>query len=98
MTSFPVEFAWLVPVVAPFVVGLLIGAIIRRTMKLVTLLAALVIVLVVTGFLNMTFQDLMDKAMEMLPRIVTTSRDAVNLLPYSSTSFLIGLAIGLWKG
>ncbi len=98
MTSFPVEFAWLVPVVAPFVVGLLIGAIIKRTMKLVTLLAALVIVLVVTGFLNMTFQDLMDKAMEMLPRIVTTSRDAVNLLPYASTSFLIGLAIGLWKG
>ncbi len=94
----PPEFAWLVPVVIPLVIGLLVGAIIRRTLKLVMTVGALVIVLVALGFISLTFQDIYDSAMEVLPSVINTGQGVLDALPYSSTAFLIGVALGLWKG
>ena len=94
----PPEFAWIVPVVIPFIIGLLIGFIVKRTVKLVFLVIALVIVLVAVGYVSFTFQGIYDKAMEFLPTIVEMGGGFKNVLPYSSVAFLIGLALGLWKG
>ena len=94
----PPEFAWLVPVVVPFVIGLLVGAAIKRALKLITVVAALVIALAVTGVLNLTLHDLYEKAMKYLPRLYETGRAWLDALPYQSATFLIGLALGLWKG
>ena len=33
-----------------------------------------------------------------LPKIIETGTGFTNVLPYSSATFLIGLALGLWKG
>jgi uncharacterized membrane protein (Fun14 family) len=96
--SIPMEFAWLVPVVVPFIVGLLVGAVIKRTLKLMVVIAALVIILVATGAVSLTFQDIYDKATEVLPRVAEKSEVLKNVLPYSSAAFLVGLALGLWKG
>jgi len=90
----PPELAWIVPLVIPFIIGLLVGFIVRRTTKLVFCVVALGIVLVVTGYVSFAFPDIYGKAMEFLPIII----EGLNILPYSSAMFLIGLALGLWKG
>jgi len=94
----PPELAWILPVVAPFILGLLAGFIIKRTVKLIFIVVALIIVLAATGYVSLTFRDIYEKAMEILPKIIETGTGFTNVLPYSSATFLIGLALGLWKG
>lgn len=94
----PSQLAWIVPVIVPFIIGLLVGFIVKRTVKLIFSVVALVIVLVATGYVSFTFQDIYDKAMEFLPMVIEMGGGLKNVLPYSSVMFLIGLALGLWKG
>ena len=96
--TIPPEVAWIVPIVVPFIIGLLVGAVIKRALKLMVVIAALVIVLVATGAVSLTFRDIYDKAMEFLPRLIDLGGGLKDVLPYSSVAFLIGLALGLWKG
>ena len=96
--SIPPEFAWIIPVIVPFIIGLLVGAVIKKGLKLIVVIVALIIVLVATGTLSLTFQDIYEKAMELLPKLYDTGQGWINVLPYSSALFLIGLALGLWKG
>jgi uncharacterized membrane protein (Fun14 family) len=96
--SIPPEIAWLIPIFVPFIIGLLVGVVIRAALKLVIFIAALVIVLVATGVLSLTITDLYDKAMEHLPNLIKSEHSWLNVLPYSSVAFLIGLALGLWLG
>jgi uncharacterized membrane protein (Fun14 family) len=98
MVLIPPEIAWLVPVVIPFIIGLISGFIIKRTVKLIFLIVALIIALFALGYVSLTFQDVYAKAMEFLPKIIELGGGIQNVLPYSSTAFLIGLALGLWKG
>ncbi len=92
--TIPLEFTWIIPVVMPFVIGLLVGFIVKRTAKLFFCVVALVILLVVTGYVSFAFPDIYGQAMEFLPIII----EGLNILPYSSAVFLVGLALGLWKG
>ncbi len=96
--SVPVEYAWIVPIIIPVVIGLLVGAIIRKTVKLVTTLSALAIILVATGYITWTFQDVYDQAMQVLPRVFDSGVGLLDVIPYVSAAFLVGLGIGLWKG
>ena len=96
--SIPPEIAWLIPILLPFIIGLLVGALIKAALKLLILIAALVIVLVATGVLSVTFTDLYDKAMEHLPNFIKSERGWINVLPYSSVAFIVGLVLGLVLG
>jgi uncharacterized membrane protein (Fun14 family) len=96
--SIPPEIAWLIPIFVPFIIGLLVGVVIRAALKLVIFIVALIIVLVATGVLSLTFTDLYDKAMEHLPNLIKSEHSWLNVLPYSSVTFLIGLALGLLLG
>lgn len=88
----------MVPVLIPFVVGILVGAMVKRTIKLILGVAALVAILVGMGIISLTLVDVFDKAMQLLPQLITTGQGALDALPYSSSTFLIGLGIGLWRG
>ena len=92
--SIPPEIAWLIPVVLPFIIGLLVGAIIKKGLKLLVVVVALIIVLVATGVVSLTFANLFDEAMKFLPKLYDVGRGWLNVLPYSSVAFLIGLALG----
>jgi uncharacterized membrane protein (Fun14 family) len=92
------EIACIVPVIIPAIIGLLVGLIAKHSMKLMFSIAALVILLVLTGYISLTFQDIFDQAMKFLPRIIGTGNGFIDVLPYSSITFIIGLALGLWKG
>jgi uncharacterized membrane protein (Fun14 family) len=93
--SIPPEIAWLIPVVLPFIIGLLVGAVIKRALKLLILVVVLVIVLIATGILSLTFSGLFAEAMKFLPKLYDLGHGWLNVLPYSSIAFLIGLALGL---
>ena len=92
------EIAWIVPVIIPAIMGLLVGLIVKRSIKLMFTIAALVVLLVLTGVVSLAFQDVFDQAMKLLPRIIGTGSGIIDVLPYSATTFLIGLALGLWRG
>ena len=96
--SIPNEFALLIPLVLPFIIGLLVGVVVKHGLKLLVAVAALAIVLVATGYLNLTFQDALSKALQLLPKLINTGQWVLDLLPYSAATFLVGLALGLWKG
>lgn len=96
LMSVPPELAWLIPLAMPFLIGLLVGAIIKRGLKLLTALAALAILLIAAGTLS--FESVRSSAMEYLPTITSKAQDWLNVVPYTSTAFLVGLALGLWKG
>ena len=93
----PPEIAWIVPVIIPLLIGLVVGAILKNTLKLIFTLAVLVILLVMTGYIGLTFQNIFDQAMMFLPRIIQTGTGWVEALPYSATTFIIGLILGFWK-
>jgi hypothetical protein len=88
------EIAWLVPVVIPFIIGLLLGAVIKRVLKLLMFVVILVVILVLTGILSVTFSGLLSQAMLFLPKLYDAGRGIINVLPYSSLGFIIGLIIG----
>jgi uncharacterized membrane protein (Fun14 family) len=78
----------------PFIIGLLAGAVIKKAAKLLIVVVALIIVLVATGVLSLTFTGLFDEAMKFLPKLYDVGSGWLNVLPYSSIAFLIGLALG----
>jgi len=92
--SIPPEIAWLIPIVLPLIIGLLVGAVIKRGLKLLIFVVALVIVLVVTGILSVTFSGLYAQAMQFLPKLYDVGHGWLNVLPYSSVTFLVGLVLG----
>ena len=94
----PPEIAWIVPVIIPFLIGLLMGVTVKNSFKLLFTIGALLILLVLTGYLNLTYQDVFDQAMKLLPKIIQRGRGFIDVIPYSASTFIIGLAIGLWKG
>jgi len=96
--NIPPEIALLIPLALPFIIGLLIGVIVKRALKLIVAVVALVIVLVAVGYLNLTFQDSLSQALQILPKLINTGQWLLDVLPYSTATFLIGLALGLWKG
>ena len=92
--SIPPEIAWLIPVVLPFIIGLLVGAVIKKGLKLLIFVVALVIILVATGILSVTFSGLYAQAMQFLPKLYDVGHGWLNVLPYSSVTFLVGLVLG----
>ena len=93
------EVSWLVPIVAPFFIGLLTGVIIKRALKLALAVLALILALAAFGYITMpSIQELLNAALKFLPKIQEELGPLINLLPYSSATFIIGLVIGLWKG
>ena len=92
----------MIPVVAPFLIGLIVGVIIKRAFKLIVVVIALVLILIAFGYMAMPslpgFGELFQNAMKYLPLIQKEGGALVNLFPYSSASFLVGLGLGVWRG
>ena len=94
----PPEIAWIIPVIMPLIIGLIVGLIVKHTIKLMFAITALVILFVFLGVISIAYQDIFDQALKLLPRIIGTGSGLVDVLPYSSLAFIIGLALGLWRG
>jgi hypothetical protein len=85
-----------------FIIGILLGLIVKRVFKLAMAIVALVALLVVTGYLNFawsvpsatTIYGVYGGAQP----IASQAEGLAKLLPISSATFLAGALIGLWKG
>jgi uncharacterized membrane protein (Fun14 family) len=96
--TIPPTLAWIIPLLIPFLIGVLVGFIVKHAIKLMFAVAALVLLLVLFGAVSLTYHDIFDQALTLLPRIIGTGSGFLDVLPYSSLTFLIGLALGLWRG
>ncbi|WP_374119581.1 hypothetical protein [Pyrobaculum sp. 3827-6] len=83
----------------PFVIGFLVGVLAKRVLSLAAVLIALFIALAALGYLSP------DQVTAFLKQLGYAANEALayatrikNAIPYSSITFLIGLALGLWKG
>lgn len=85
-----------------FILGLLIGVVVKRTVKLALAIVSLVILLSVTGYVNLALNEAtvntIYRVFSQAPSQVGRATEIANLLPLSSAAFLIGVALGFWKG
>ena len=88
--------------VTTFIIGLLLGVIVKRVLKLALAIVALVVLLVVTGYLNFAWSvpsaTVIYGVYSGATPIANQAEGLARWLPISSATFLVGAAIGLWKG
>jgi hypothetical protein len=83
-------------------IGFLVGVVLKKTVKLGLAIIALVGLLVATGYLNLKLSDTNKTTIynvaSQVPAIASQASGLANFLPITSAAFLVGLAIGIWKG
>ncbi|HLC10692.1 MAG TPA: FUN14 domain-containing protein [Candidatus Bathyarchaeia archaeon] len=88
--------------VTTFIIGILLGVIIKRAFKLALAIVALVVLLAVTGYLNLAWSmpsaNTIYYVFNGAQPVASQAIGLASLLPISSATFLAGAAIGLWKG
>jgi hypothetical protein len=85
-----------------FIIGLLVGVILKRAFIVVLAIIALVVLLIIAGFLtfglSLTSLIAFYGFFNLAKPAAVQGVDLVRLLPWTSLAFLIGVGIGLWKG
>jgi hypothetical protein len=70
--------------------------------KLGLAIISLVGLLVATGYINLTLSDnnktTIYRVASQVPAIASQASGLTSILPITSAAFLVGLAIGVWKG
>ena len=88
--------------VTTFIIGILLGVIIKRAIKLALGIVALVALLAVTGYLNLAWSmpsaNTIYYVFNGAQPVASQAVGLGSLLPISSVAVLAGAAIGLWKG
>ena len=90
-------------IIATFIIGLLLGVIVKRVFKLALAIIALIVVLFVTGYVNLSLSEVNQETIlhaftANAPAVASGAQQVATLLPLTSAAFLIGIALGLWKG
>lgn len=90
---------FLIAAVVPLIIGFIVGVIIRSAIKIGIALAVLVILLIAIGILspNQVLTPLLS-LVKSGGSLTTYVNRVAGYLPYSSITFIIGLAVGLLKG
>jgi len=88
--------------ITTLIIGVLFGVIIKRAIKLALAIVSLVVLLAVTGYLNIAWSTPSANTIYYVfngaQPVATQAIGLASLLPISSPTFLVGAAIGLWKG
>lgn len=90
---------FLVAAILPLIIGFIVGVILRSAVKIGIALAVLVILLIALGII--TPDQILTPLLSLFKSGGSLSSDVQRLagyLPYSSLTFIIGLAVGLLKG
>jgi len=86
-----------------FTLGLLIGVVAKRTLKLAFAIVSLVVLLAVTGYVNLALSEATTATIYRVvfyqaPALTGRATEIASALPLSSAAFLIGVTLGFWKG
>lgn len=90
---------FLVAAIVPLVIGFIVGVIIRSAIKIGIALAILIILLIALGVL--TPGQVLTPILSLVKSgsgLTAYANRVAGYLPYSSITFIIGLAVGLLKG
>jgi hypothetical protein len=76
--------------------------VLKKTVKLGLAILSLVGLLVATGYLNLQLSEsskaTIYKVFSQAPTVASQASSLANILPITSAAFLVGLALGIWKG
>ncbi len=92
------SITFLIAVIVPLVLGFIVGVVIRSAIKIGIALAIIIVLLIAVGILTP------DQVIQPIVGLIKSGNVAAyavriaGYLPYSSLTFIIGLAIGLLKG
>jgi len=90
---------FLVAAILPVILGFIVGLIVKSVLKIGIALAILAIILIALGIISP--YQVLSPVLSLFKSGPTLSSDVQRLagfLPYSSVTFIIGLAIGFFKG
>ncbi len=90
---------FLIAAIVPLILGFIVGVIIRSALKIGIAIAVILVLLIVLGILSpdQVLQPLLS-IVKSGPSLLPYAERVAGYLPYSSLTFIIGLALGLWKG
>lgn len=93
-----VNTTFLVALIAPLIIGLLVGVLIRSAIKTGIVLALLILILIGLGIVtpDQVLRPLLS-LIESGSYLTAKVEEIAGYLPYSSVTFLIGLAIGFLR-
>jgi len=83
----------------PLVLGFLVGIVIKGALKIGAAIAIIVILLIFVGILtpSQVIQPIMSLVVGSGPTLTSKVSQIAGYLPYSSITFIIGLAVGFFK-
>lgn len=85
--------------VIPFAIGIVVGRLARILLKYVLLLIAVIVLASYVGVEKYPpGKGLLRQAMEGLPHALGFARSYFGFLPIASAPFIVGVAVGFWKG
>jgi len=90
---------FIVSLLVPLVLGFLVGLVIKSALKIGAAIAIIVLLLIFGGIItpSQIVQPLMSLFITQGPSLVSKVSQISGYLPYSSVTFLIGLAVGFFK-
>jgi uncharacterized protein YqfA (UPF0365 family) len=89
---------FIVSLIVPLVLGFLVGMVIKSAIKIGAALAIIALLLIVLGII--TPSQVIQPIMSLVrsgPDLTTKVSQIAGYLPYSSVTFLIGLAVGIFR-
>ena len=102
MSVFDVGSGAIVPALVVLAIGFLVGVVLKKTVKLGLAILSLVGLLVATGYINLQLGEssktTIYNVFSQVPTAASKASAIANILPITSAAFLVGLAIGIWKG
>jgi uncharacterized membrane protein (Fun14 family) len=93
------SIAFWVALLLPLVLGIIVGLIVKSVIKIGLALAILAVILIFLGIVtpDQVLQPILSLAKQG-PALTAEVQRLSGFLPYSSATFIIGLAIGFFKG
>lgn len=91
--------AFLVAAIVPLILGFLVGTVIKQALKIGAVIAIIILLLIFVGVLtpSQVLQPIYSAIKGSGPQALTQAKRLAGYLPYSSITFLIGLAVGFYR-
>ena len=90
---------FILSLIVPLVIGFLVGIVIKGALKVGAAIAIIILLLIFGGIItpSQVIQPVLSFFQASGPALTTKATRIAGYLPYSSITFLIGLAVGLFK-
>ncbi len=102
LSAFDVGSGAVVPALVVLAIGFLVGIVLKKTVKLGLAILSLVGLLVATGYINLRLGESSKTTIYHVFSLTSTAASqasgVASILPITSAAFLVGLALGIWKG